>query len=209
MTIKELHDNLYDEKPLRNPRFFIDTYEKNIDLINNVDISNLIDYDYAMRLTCDYAILLEDSGYIKKSIQYLDKAIDLMENFPNFQKDKLFDIHYYELIVFHKAHALYNLKKYKDSLLIFERLDKAFPNNDKYLGWIYGIKSKKYELYSNVGLGLILADLILGIFFKGKNHQFDIFLLWVLIFALIFLISSDILKRIQLRGKKLTPHKMG
>jgi len=164
MTVKELHDNLYDEKTPRNPRSFIDSYETSIDLINGVDLSNLIDYDYVMRLTCDCGILLENSGYLKKSIQYLDKAIDLVENFPNYQKEKLFDIQYYELIVFHKARALYNLKKYKDSKLLFDRLDKAFPNNDKYQSWILGIKAKKYDYFIWSGTGVILADLILRTF---------------------------------------------
>ena len=202
MTIKELHDKLYDEKTPRNPKLFIDNYEANLDLITNVDLTNLHDYDYAMRLTCDYAILLEDSGYLKKGILYLDKAIDLMGNFPDYQKDKLFDIRYYELIVFHKARALYNLKKYSDSLPIFERLDKAFPNNEKYLSWIYGLKRKKYEFYTWIGFGMIMTDLILRTFLKGKNSLFDKVSFWFLLFALIFSVSSEILKRIQLNKQK-------
>ena len=206
MTIKELHDNLYDEKTPRNPRLFTDTYETNFDLINNIDLSNLSDYDYAMRLTCDYGILLEDSGYFKKSILYLDKAIDLMENFPNYQKEKLFNIQYYEMIVFHKARALYNLKKYKDSKLLFDRLDKAFPNNNKYQSWILGIKGKKYDYLIWSGTGVILLDLILRTFLKGKFPLFDKLSLWILILALIFSATFEIIKRIEYKKQKKTPH---
>jgi tetratricopeptide (TPR) repeat protein len=202
MTIKELHDNLYHEKTPRNPRLFLDTYETNIDLINNVDLSNLIDYDYAMRLTCDYALLLEDSGYLKKSIWYFDKAIKLMENFPEYQKDKLFDIKYYELIVFHKARALYNLKKYMDSQLIFDRLDKVFPNNDKYQSWVLGIKRKKYDYLIWTGMGVILSDLILRTFLKGKYPLFDKLSFWILFVALILTATLEIIKRIKFRKKR-------
>jgi tetratricopeptide (TPR) repeat protein len=202
MTVKELHDNLYDEKTPRNPRFFIDTFETNIDLINNIDLSNLTDYDYVMRLTCDYAIMLEDSGYLKKSIPYLDKAIDLMENFPEYQKNKLFDIRYYELIVFHKARALYNLKKFKDSQVIFDKLDKALPNNDIYQSWILGIKGKKYDYLIWTGLCVILFDLILRTFLKGKYPLFDKLTFWILLFALIFTATLEIVKRIILRKQK-------
>jgi len=125
-----------------------------------------------------------------------------MENFPNYQKDKLFDIQYYELIVFHKARALFNLKKYKDSHLIFNRLDKAFPNNDKYQSWILGIKGKKYDYLIWTGTGVILADLILRTFLKGKFPLFDKLSLWILIFALIFSVTFEIIKRIELKRQK-------
>lgn len=202
MTIKELHDNLYFEITPRNPRMFIDTFEANFDLINNVDLSNLHDYDYAMRLICDYAILLEDSGYLKKSIPYFDKAIDLMEKFPDYQKQNLFDIRYYELIIFHKALALYNLKKYKDSKLLFDRPDKAFPNNDKYEGWVLGIKAKKYDNLIWSGTGVILADMILRTLLKGKYPLFDKLSFWILIVALIFSVTFEIIKQIVLKKKK-------
>ncbi len=197
MTIKELHDHLYDQKTPRKPRLFIDTYESNIDLINNVDLSILSDYDYAMHLTCDYAILLEDSGYLKKSVLYFDKAIDLMENFPEYQKGNLFDIPYYELILFHKARALYNLKKYKESKVYFDKLDKVFPDKDKYQSWIRAIKRKKYDYMIWIGMGMILLDLILRTFLNGKNPVFDKMSYWFLFIALIFTASFEIIKRIE------------
>jgi len=126
----------------------------------------------------------------------------IVENFPNYQKEKLFDIQYYELIVFHKARALYNLKKYKDSKLLFDRLDKAFPNNDKYQSWILGIKAKKYDYFIWSGTGVILADLILRTFLKGKFPLFDKLSLWILIFALIFSATFEIIKRIELKKRK-------
>jgi tetratricopeptide (TPR) repeat protein len=202
MTIKKLHDNLYDEKTSRNSRMFIDSYEANIDLINSVDLSNLTDYDFAMRLTCDYAILLEKAGNLKKSIPYFDKAIKMLENFPDFQENKFFDIQYYELTMFHKARALYNLKKYKDSQLIFDGLNKAFPNNDKYQSWIIGIKSKKYDFLIWTGMGVILTLLILRTFLEGKYTLFNKLSFWTLLFVLIFTAVLGIVKQIVIRKQK-------
>jgi tetratricopeptide (TPR) repeat protein len=202
MTISDLYDNLYDERTPRNPRLFIDTFESNFVLLNNVDLSNLHDYDYVMRLTCDYAILLEDSGFLKKSIPYLDKAIALMEKFPNYQKEKLFEIKYYELIVFHKARALYNLKRYKDSKLLFDRLDKAFPNNDQYQSWILGIKAKRYDYLIWSGTGVLLTDMIFRTLIKGKFPLIDKLTLWILILSLFFSVTFEIIKRIELKKRK-------
>lgn len=202
MTIKELHDSLYDEKKPVNPSLFIDTYENNIDIINKVDMSDLQDYDYVMHLTCDYAILLEDAGYLKKSILYLDKAINLIENFPEYQSKNLFDIYYYELIVFHKARALYNLKKYKEAKVLFDKLDKVFPDNDKYQSWTLGIKAKKYNYLIWICSAVIFAVLILRTFLEDKYPLFDILSLWILGFALIFSAIFEITKHIDLKKSK-------
>ncbi len=211
MTIKELHDNLYNEESPRNYRYLLNYYETNRDLIENVDLSNLDDYDYAMKLTCDYSLALFDLGYAKKGILYSDKAISLIENFPNFDKDKLFDIRFYELILFNKAKALYNLKKYKESALIFEKLNKQFPENDFYLSWIYGLKNRKYQLLSNIGLYVMLFSIILNIFFEKTSRNFYIYIYFLLIFSLIFATISKIIfeiKRYKLKklNKKLYPN---
>ena len=202
MTIKDLYDNLYDEKTSRNSRMFIETYEANYELISNVDISNLADYDFAMKLTCDYAILLETDGYLKKSIPYFDKAINMLENFPEYPQNKLFDIKYYEMTLFHKARVLFNLKKYKDAHLIFDKLNKAFPNNDKYQSWIIGIVSKKYDFLIWSGMGVILAFVILRTFLEGKYPLFNRLSFWALLFVLIFTSVLVIVKQFVVRKQK-------
>ena len=202
MTIKELHDNLYNDESPRDQRNLINSYESNVDLINNVDLSNLEDYDYAMRLTCDYSIALVDLGYIKKGISYCDKAINLIENFPGFNKDKLFDIRYYELVLFNKAKALYKLKKYKESSLIFETLNKNFPQNDYYISWIYGLKNRKYDLISKIGYYVMLISIILNILFNKTSPNIYIYIYFLLIFSLSFTVIFEIIKRIKLYKSK-------
>jgi tetratricopeptide (TPR) repeat protein len=197
MTIKNLHDYLYDNRTPRNSRLFIENYEKNIVLINNVKLSNITDYEYVMRLTCDYAISLESLGYLKKGIQNLDKAIDLMEKFPSYQKEKLFEFQYYELAKFHKARALYNMKRYKESLLIFKQLDNAFPNNDKYISWINGIKIRNFNRLTNIASAIMLLALIIRLFFKGRDELLDNLSLWFGAFGLMLFLVCEILIRLQ------------
>jgi tetratricopeptide (TPR) repeat protein len=202
MTIEELFDNLCGEKSKLNRRQYIAQFEENIDLINNTPLSNLTHYDYVMRLNSDYGIALRSLGYYTKSLVFLDKAINLIETFPNFKKDKLFEVRSYELVKENKAIALYNLKKYNDSLIIYLELDNAFPNNEKYLGWVYGIKSRKYLLYSNAGLVLGISCILGQLFFKGLSPQLDLILLVLLIFAFLFAGICDLKKRSLLEKAK-------
>jgi len=202
MTIKELHDNLYDQNKPVNPTLFMDIYEANLDLISQVDLTNLDDYASAMRMTCDYAIFLENSGYFLKGILYLEDAIEMMEKYPPYQKDQLFDIDYYELVVFHKALAFYNLQNYKDAKLIFKRLIKAFPDNATYQSWMLRIKVKKYENWMWIGLGVMLATLILRAFLKDNYPLFDQLAYWILILAFISTAICGIGKRIEMNKLK-------
>ena len=204
MTIKELHDNLYNEESPKNQRYLLEYFESNLDIINNVDLTNLIDYDFVMKLTCDYSLALLDLGYIKKGILFCDKSIKLIENFPAFDKEKLFEVRCYELILFNKAKALYKIKKYKDSSLIFNKLNKKFPENDYYLSWIYGLKNNKYESISKVGYFVMLLSIILNIFADKTNQNTYIYIYSLLVFSLSFFVIFEIIKRIrQYKFKRL------
>lgn len=202
MTIKELHDNLYDENIPINPKLFMDNYEENMDLISKVDLTNLNDFGYAMRLTCDYGIILENSGNLLKGLMYLDEAIEMMENFPNYQKNQLFNQPYYELVVFHKARAFYNLRNYKDSQLSFDRLNKALPNNDKYQIWTGSLKVRRYDKWIGIGLGVMLVTLIVRTFLDGKYTLLDEISYWILLFSMIFAAIFEVVKLIEKRKLK-------
>lgn len=180
----------------------MDAYKANLDLINNADLTNLDEYAYAMKLTCDYAIFLKNSGHFNKGLLFLDEAIDMMEHFPDYQKKQLFDVPSYELVLFHNARAFYHLKYYNYSKPIFERLMNAFPGNDKYKSWIYRIKVKKYEMGIWTGLGVMLATIILRISFNGRYPLFDQLTYWILLVALIGTVTLVVGKRIELHKLK-------
>lgn len=207
MTIQGLYFNLYDKNIPRNPRIFIETFEKNFLLINNADLNKLDEYEYVMWLTSDYAIQLEELGYLKKSLEYFEKALKLTENYPNYEKEKLFEVRYYELLKFHKARALHNLKKYDASLLIFKELDRVFPKNDQYLSWLNGIRYKLIDRLTWIATYIMFAMLILMTFSRGRNITFDKITYWSLAASFIFFIICLVLnvtRRIKL--KKIIPH---
>jgi tetratricopeptide (TPR) repeat protein len=203
MTIKELFDQFIEIKSSKNSKLCIDTFEANLDLINNVDLTNLADYDCIMIIISDYALVLSYSGYYKKSIQYFDKAIDLFEKFPNFDKDKLFNIPYYETIVFQKAVTLNNLKYYKDSLLLFQKLHFAFPDNDRYSNWIDSIKIVKLDINSAIWFVVTFLIMILRIPLKSKDLALCEILLYIAT-GTFFIAIINVIKRyiIAIRKRK-------
>jgi len=202
MTIKELFDNLYDEKTPKSSQSFIKAYETNIELIENVDLSIITDYDYAMCMTKDYAIELHNLGYYKKSLQFLNKSIHMMENFPGFDKNKLFDLSSYENIVFYKARSLYHLKYYKKSLVIFKELYTAFPDNDLYYNWINSIKITKYDYCISIGLGIFFIILFSRLFLREQHQLFYEISFWLMQIPLLFTIILIIIRFILTNRKR-------
>ena len=202
MTIKELQDKLYLGDTPVNPKLFVKYYEANLDLINSVDLTNVVDYGFAMRMTCDYAMILENSGNLLKGIMFLDEAIEKLENYPDYQKDRLFEVPYYELVFFHKARAFYNLRNFRDSLMIFERLHKVFPHKEQYKAWILRITAKKYQHWVWNGLGVMLVTLILRIFLEEKVPWMDEITYWILLLALVCTATFEIGKWIKLKKLK-------
>ena len=96
----------------------------------------------------------------------------------------------------------FNLKLHNESLAVFKELDNAFPNNDKYKGWIYLIRSKKLDIFSWVSTGLMLLMLIINIFFKGKIPLFDKFSFWLMLLSLVFFLTIEVIKWFLKHKKK-------
>jgi len=122
---------------------------------------------------------------------------DFLRRHPEFNKDKLFDIPFYEQLNFHKALVLNSLKEYKKSMLIFKQLHKYFPNNDRYLNWIDSLRITKYDINSIIWLGITFIIIILRIPLKKWDlalYDISFYLLnIVFLFAIIFLIKRWIL----------------
>ena len=79
--IKSLYDKIYSDRETKDPKIFINIYEENINLIEGADnLTSNPDYKGIMRITADYALALSQYGSSRKSIPYLDKAIQLFKN---------------------------------------------------------------------------------------------------------------------------------
>ena len=146
--IKSLYDKIYSDTSTKDPKTFINIYEENKDLIEGADytISNP-DYKGIMRITADYALALSHYGSSRKSIPYLDKAIQLYKNSPlaGSKEGTMF-----EALLLARGIENYNQKKYSLASTDFQYLVGNYPDNDRYKNWLIAsrtIKTKKYLNY--------------------------------------------------------------
>jgi hypothetical protein len=145
--IKTLYDKIYSDRIQKNPKTFIAIYEENKNLIEGADqsISNP-DYDGIMRITAEYALSLSQYGSSRKSIPYLDKAIQL---FKNSSQTDLTKAQMFEMLVWARGIENYNQKKYSLASTDFQYLVDNYPDNDKYRNWLFASKTIKAKKYLN------------------------------------------------------------
>jgi len=204
MTLFELHDTLLDRKILKNPKSFIALYEANSDLIAQTDLSNIEEYKCLMNITCEYAHKLVKTGQLKKGLLFLDEATDLMESFPEYNRDYIFEVANYERAVSSKAVIFYNLRKFEKALSLYKRLNAAFPTNESYQGWIYRVKARRYGNLSWTGVVLVFADVVLRLIFDDTRFAAYNDSYWILASGISLYLFFEILRRIaKSKHKKL------
>jgi len=202
MTLFELHDTLLDRKILKNPKSFIALYEANSDLIAQVDLSNVDEYKCLMNITCEYAHKLVKTGQLKKGLHFLDEATDLMEGFPEYNRDFIFEIANYERAVSSKAVIFYNLRKFEKSLSLYKKLNASFPGNESYQGWIFRVKARRFGNLSWTGVVIIFADVVLRLLFDNTRFAAYNDSYWILASGIVIFLFFDILRRIAKRKHK-------
>lgn len=145
--IKILYDKIYSDGIQKPPKVFIDIYEENKNLIEGADTSTFNpDYDGIMRITAEYGLSLSQYGSSKKSIPYLDKAIQL---FKNSSETDLAKIQMYETLVWARGVENYNQKKYSLASPDFQYLVDNYPDNDMYRNWLLASKTVQAKKYVN------------------------------------------------------------
>jgi len=143
--IKILYDKIYSDKSTKDPKLFIDFYERNKNLIEGADSSTSnTDYDDIMRITSDYALSLSQYGSSRKAIPYLDKAIQL---FKDSSLTDLTKVYMYEILVWTRGVENYDRKKYSIAKSDFQYLVENYPENDKWLLASRTIQLKKFVNY--------------------------------------------------------------
>lgn len=99
--IKSLYDRIYSGNLTKDPKDFIHIYEEHKNLIEGAEQSKSNpDFDSIIRITSDYALSLSQYGSSRKSIPYLDKAIQL---FKNSSLTDLKEIQMFEMLVWREA----------------------------------------------------------------------------------------------------------
>lgn len=78
-----------------------------------------------------YGMYLHDDGYSKQSLEYIDKALDVLES----NKGMLYENQYknsLETIMGNKCWVLYKLERYWEAYKLMERLHSLKPEKDDY-----------------------------------------------------------------------------
>lgn len=105
-------------------------YEENRLLIENGNTEpDSQDYNHIIDITSSYALALSRQGNSQKSLQYLDRAIQLMSisTTIDLPGDAVF-----EELRWTRGYENYNQKNYKQAASDFEYLVAQYPDNDKY-----------------------------------------------------------------------------
>ncbi len=144
LTLKEIHDKIYNDPSHQNYRVFISLYEENKLLIESTEIT--IDKEAAhivIQLMSDYALALSNSGSYKNAIEYFNKVIPLFEVDSKFYNQDPFKIPLYESLIWGRARTFHYLKEYNNAAMDLKKLIANFPDNDMYRYWLRSTTAHK------------------------------------------------------------------
>jgi tetratricopeptide (TPR) repeat protein len=175
MTINELYEKVYSTEETKTADTFIHLFEENVTLIESQDIKKDDEtYNAVMRLTADYAHDLRIKEAYSKALPYLDRAIELFENYNGFDKSKMNDVEFYQILRLDRGISNFYKRNYSLSKPDFLWLLKYNPDNEIYKSWISGLRFRKYDttikiLWYVVGGSVLISALTdrktLGFFF--------------------------------------------
>ena len=162
----EIYSDFY-EIEANDSMGIIRLYEKNQILLDNKStFKDKEDFNDFVLLTAQYCISLEKMGKYSKAIKYADRLLQLIDS-----KNEEFNINQkdyttYWSILTTKGRSLYNLKDYKNSIPIFERLLEWDTDNDNLKNWLDASKSRKRNSINQylyiIALIFITTELFFG-----------------------------------------------
>ncbi len=142
-------------------------YESNSLLLDNKSsFQNRDDFNDYVSVVGQYVISLESLGKYSKTIKYADRLSHLIDTNAGKYCIKLMDFTPYWSILASKGRAHYNLKDYKNSILVFDKLLTWDTDNDNFKIWRDGAKSKKRNsinsyLYISAAI-LLVTEIFFG-----------------------------------------------
>lgn len=195
MTIDELYSQIYNDQTTKELDRFIDIYEANMNLVDNIAISANEDIHYkAMRLTADYAHNLTNQERYAKAIPEIQKAIRLFESYPDFKDSNLLRTEFYETLIFDRAIANFHLRNLNKATKDLGKLTSEFPDSDKYRNWLAATKVRKQQRQKNI-LWYIFASIMITITFFDKGDFGDTY--YILLFTAYFIFFSTVAGDVQ------------
>lgn len=166
--VLEIYSDFYKIDP-DDSMSMIRLYEKNQLLLDNKStFKDKEDFNDFTLLLGQYVISLEKMGKYSKAVNYSDRLLHLID----LKKDE-FDINHkdfttYWSIMTSKGRALYNLKDYKKSISIFEKLLEWDPENDNFKNWLNDSKSRKRNSINKYFYIIASIFIITEIFFGDQ-----------------------------------------
>lgn len=204
MTVNELYDKIYTDESTKDSNTFLGIFDPNKEIVESAVINGNQDlHNKVMRLTADYAHHLTMRENYKKAIPQIDKAIELFQTYSDFKGSNLYEIGFYETLIFDRAMSNYYLKNFKASKQDLIILMDKFPDNDKYKNWMAATQTHSTQILINVLWYVIAAAALLTSFAERE----DIGILYDLVLylggiALIVAVSAEILKTMNKRKIK-------
>lgn len=162
----EIYSDFYEIDP-NDSTGIIRLYEKNLLLLDNKStFKDRNDFNDFVLMVGQYVISLEKMGKYSKAVKYADRLLHLID----LKKDEFNinqkDFTTYWSILTTKGRSLYNLKDYKNSIAIFERLLEWDTDNDNFKNWLDASKSRKRNSINKylyiIALILIITEIFFG-----------------------------------------------
>ncbi|UEG53942.1 hypothetical protein LLH06_03005 [Mucilaginibacter daejeonensis] len=134
-------------------------------------INNKPDFERALAVIWRYIAALVSKRQYTKALAEADKMLPFItQNAVLLHTDPM-TISWYRYVVFKKAEALYQLKRYREAMHEFNSLKKYEPDNADIKRWAFYSWYGRYAPLSQaalyVGAFLILTNLSLNLFPKG------------------------------------------
>lgn len=185
MTFTELYHKLYNTNFSTDSRKFVQIVESSkIDLLSIGQEERF----KVTRLVADYAIALASIEYTKKTLTFLNRAIELFKEAETFKGKDLLDEPLYESLIWNRAKTYYVLNNYRRASIDFKQLGNKFSTNDLYQKGYNASIDKILILFQWILLSL-LAISITSILLLELEVGLKYILLSVLIVSLILSVS--------------------
>lgn len=191
MTFTELYHKLYNTNSSTDSRKFVQIVES-----SKIDLLAIGQEEHfkVTRLVADYAIALVSIEYTKKTLTFLNKAIELFKGDETFKGKDLLDEPLYESLIWNRAKTYYVLNNYRRASIDFKQLKKKFPSNNLFQKGYDASLDKILILFQWISLS-VLAVSIISILLLELEVGLKYALLSVLIVSLILSVSLNFIQK--------------
>uniref|UniRef100_UPI003216B808 hypothetical protein n=1 Tax=uncultured Draconibacterium sp. TaxID=1573823 RepID=UPI003216B808 len=166
--LNNLYDRVYQNDLIKEPDKFIKLVEAELPLIESTESNNYSDSSKSTKLLADYGILLAQTGNIRKSQSYLEKAIQRIEK--NNETEISWDEQLYETLIFNRGITHLKLKNKDKAKKDFKNLLSKFPENGLYKQWLNYCADSQYAFGEWILKGISLVGFLFLVIYYQRNH---------------------------------------